>query len=371
VISYTIDTSVFNPPPIPKDNSEKKVFPDQIYRYCKTITKCYELILKNEISVYVFRFLKNQFDDEYIRIAKKYNIPLPLESYKIKLDNIILYKIPEHHYGDKIGVKKYYFEDWFEECVKIKYLKCEQSEFNPSIQLTPDENNKIGNRLNLIGIINNFIYKDTKFLVLLIRESIKNISLESNDISFLFDEKEINEKTMSATINTKHIDNIKYSNEEQYESVLKVYKIAKEQFSSYIVFGNDVEGGIETIRDSAGPPDRIFAYLKTLTEYCEYKRKNGNTIPDDIILNALGCICSYESEKDMNDEKTKNARMFDNGNNEKILFNLHLKPNTFSEYEDLNKKSRTVRIYISWNEEQEKVIVGWIGRHLYLPPKSP
>jgi hypothetical protein len=359
VISYTIDTSVFTPPPTPKNNIEEKMFPDEINRYFRTINKCNELIINNNISVYVFRFSQNTFDDGYKRIASKYT-NLPVDMYKKRLDDIIHYNIPNHHYGFRIGTKKYYFEDWLEECVRIKYLRCEQ-----------DGNNKFDNRLNLIGIINNFIYKDSRFIVLLIKESVKNISLKSNDIKFLLGEKEINEKMMSATISTEHIDYIEYSNKEKYKSVFEVYKNAKDQFSRYIVFGNDVERGIETIRDSAGPPDRIFAYLKTLTEYCEYKRKNGNTIPDDIILSALGCICSYESEINMNDEETKNARMFDNGNNKKILFNLHLKPNTFSINEDLGNKSRTVRIYILWDNNQEKVIVGWIGRHLYLPPKTP
>ena len=36
-------------------------------------------------------------------------------------------------------------------------------------------------------------------------------------------------------------------------------------------------------------------------------------------------------------------------------------------YNDTGKRKRTVRIYISWNEKLKKVIVGWIGKHLYLP----
>jgi hypothetical protein len=55
--------------------------------------------------------------------------------------------------------------------------------------------------------------------------------------------------------------------------------------------------------------------------------------------------------------------MLDNGNDKKIKFELHLKPSTNSLY-------GTVRIYILWDDVREKVIVGWIGRHLYLPPKT-
>jgi len=59
--------------------------------------------------------------------------------------------------------------------------------------------------------------------------------------------------------------------------------------------------------------------------------------------------------------------MFDNGNNVKKLFDLHLKPCTFSQYEDTDNKKRTTRIYILWDENVKKVIVGWIGKHPYLP----
>jgi hypothetical protein len=367
--SYTIDPSVFSPPPIPNNNNERKKFPDEITRYCKTINKCYNLILNNQISIYVFHFSQNKFDNDYKKIAVKNSI-LPIDMYKKQLDNIVLYNIPSHHYGSKINAKKYYFEDWLEECLKIKYPKYEQSTFNPSFQLSIKEKKEFTKRLNLIGIINNFIYKNSTFHILIVKESIERFLLDSKNVTFSLNEKTSNEELMTAKIDTKHIDHLKYHNEEKYKSVLEAYNNAKIQFSRYIIFGNDVEKGIKTIRNSAGPPDRIFAYLKTLTEYCEYKMNNGNIIPDDIILNALGCICSYESENDMKDKKVKNDRMFDNGKNRKKLFNLHLKPNTFSELDDLGNKSRTVRIYISWDDKQKKVIVGWIGKHLYLPHKK-
>jgi hypothetical protein len=368
MISYVIDPSVFNPPALPKNNNEKKSFSEEINKYFNIINKSYDLILDNQISIYIFHFSQNKFNNEYEKIASKYSI-LPVDMYKKKLDNIVLYNIPNHHYGYKINTKKYYFENWLEDCLKIKYSKYEQSIFNPSLKLTLNENNEFINRINLIGIINNFIYKNSKFLILIIKESIKKFSLNSKNIHFSISEKNYKKNKMTAIIKTKNIYTFKNINK-KYETVLEVYNDAKTQFSRHIIFGNDVERGIKTIRNSSGPPERIFAYLKTLTEYCDYKKNDKNNIPDDIILNALGCICSYESEKDIEDEKVKEARMFDNGKNERILFNLHLKPNTFNLTDDLGNRSRTVRIYISWDEKQKKVIVGWIGKHLYLPPKN-
>jgi len=66
----------------------------------------------------------------------------------------------------------------------------------------------------------------------------------------------------------------------------------------------------------------------------------------------------------MKNEKVINDRMRDNGNKQKIVFELHLKPST-------NNRYGTVRIHFSWDDKQKKVIVGWIGRHLYLPSKNP
>jgi len=366
MISYAIDPSVFCPPSIPKNNSEKRMFSDEINKYYETINKCYDIILNNKISIYVFHFSQNKFNDEYKKNVAKYSC-FPVDMYKKRLDNISLYNIPKRHYGSKIDAKKYYFEDWLEECLKIKYPKYEQSTFNPPLQLSLNENNEFTKRLTLIGIINNFIYKNSKLFILIVKESIECFLLNSKNVTFSLNEKIYNENMMTAKIDTEHIDHLEYINGEKYKSVLEAYNNAKVKFSNHIIFGNDVKEGIKTIRNLAGPPDRIFAYLKTLTEYCEYKRMNENIIPDDIILNALGCICSYESKKDMEDKEVKNARMFDNGKNEKILFNLHLKPNTFRRFYDFGNKSKTVRIYISWDIKQKKVIVGWIGKHLYLP----
>ena len=357
MISYTIDPTVFIPPAIPDNSSTKTDFRKEIIKYFTTIDKCIEFIHTEGISVYIFHYNKSKFNKEYVRKANKYGHGLPVDLYKTRLDNILLFNIPELHYGKKIGAKKYFLEDWFE----IEQVKYSESCCKPMLKV-PQENNDITHRINLIGILNNYLYKDTSFHYLVIKETIDQLILETKQISFSIFNKNYSEDIMESRIKLKSIDNEICKNETKFKSVSDVYKYVQEQFKEYILFGKDVESGIKTIRISAGPPDRIFAYLKTLTEFVEYKIKYKTSLADDKILQTLGCICSYEDEEQMKTEKVKNARMFDNGNNEKMFFSLHLKPNTFS-IDIGNKRRRTVRIYISWNEKLKKVIVGWIGEH--------
>jgi len=361
MISYTIDPSVFEPPPIPEYSNSKKKYHSELWEFLKTIENCYKFIHHEGKSVYTFHYyVKNHFDDIYLKNAISTGFPLPLDMYKQKLNDIHLFNMPELHYGDRIGSKKYYFEDWFE----IKILNYEKSSVIPSLQDQQDDNSETYNRFNMIGILNNIVLKDSRFHYLLRKETIDTLNLESLKINFRVNKTDYFEESLSTEIKLKQINKINYKYNPQFKSVLNAIEHAKEIFNDCIIFGKDVEKGIKTIRDAAGPPDRIFAYLKTLDEFCKIKRSQKIAFSDAHILQVLGCICSNENEEDMKNEDFFKKRMFDNGNNEKILFNLHLKPNTFSEYEDVGNKKRTVRIYVFWENKQEKVIVGWIGKHL-------
>ena len=358
MISYTIDPSVFEPPSIPKNNKLKNEYKNELKKYFSVIDNCYDFIHYEGISVYIFHYVKNYFDDDYKRKANFSG--LPVDKYKKKLDDIYLFNMPKLHYGERIGSEKYYFEDWF----KIKILKCIETNVKPSLPMQRDDNSEIYDRINMIGIINNIVLKDSQFHHLIRKETLDNLFLESQKIDFSIKKTSYFEESLFSEIRLKQVNNFDFSYKTQYKSVLEVLNSAKELFSDYIIFGNDVEKGIKKgIRDSAGPPDRIFAYIKTLVEFCEIKRTRKIDFSDDYILQVLGCICTFEDEDAMKNEKFKKTRMFDNGNNEKIQFNLHLKPNTFRPNEDTSNKKRTVRIYTFWDDIQEKVIVGWIGNH--------
>ena len=363
--SFTIDPSVFIPPLMPDNSNSLIEFKEQIKYFFNRINKCYEFIHIEGISVYVFRGNSNIFNDKYKKNANKTGLPIDL--LKKRIDDIQLFNMPKLHYGDKIGVKKYYFQDWFE-IENLKYIK---SEYKPLIQNNQINNAEFIYRLNYIGILNNFVYKNNSTHYIIINESINNISLDSQQISFLIKKNSISNEKMYVNIQTLNINEINLNPRKRFNKLIEVYNYAKEELIDYVLFGKDVQEGIKTIRDSAGPPDRVFAYLETLKDFCIYKRCYNSVFSDMFILQSFGCICSYENKNIFNDEKAKRERMFDNGNNERELFNLHLKPNTFTIAEEQERKERTVRIYISWNEIQKKVIVGWIGKHPYNPQSKP
>jgi hypothetical protein len=369
MISYSIAPSVFQPPNISFiSNSnhasldEKINFHKQIIFFYENINKIRELINNEELMVLVFNFTKMSFDDDYMKKANCLS-ELPIDQLKKILDKLQSYYFPDPFSNKEKGIKKKYytFEDWY----KFERLKYENIEFQPSLNRIKDSSYDNEEAVVKIGLINNYLYKNIKFHFLLDKEEItykyvcKRINLTINKIPK-------NEKSLISEVQIKQLIKINCNNKQKFISVSESYKKARELFSDYIIFGKDVERGIYTIQDDAGPPDRIFAYLQTLKEFTEYKKNNKTDFSDDYILTALGCDCSYERPKHMQDEKVINDRMFDNGNNEKIPFNLHLKPSTNNLY-----LYGTVRIYISWDNNQQKVIVGWIGRHLYLPPRTP
>jgi len=312
--------------------------------------------------LYYFSLLRKvSYNDNYVKQANKSGLPVDL--FKKRLDDIQLYNMPKLHYGDKIGAKKYYFQDWF----GIKNIKYIDSRYEPLFNEFENIKNDFIYRLNNIGILNNYIYKNNSIHFLLINESFEQITVNSTQIGFVIRDKSIFDRTMIANIQIKNINSINTKYVKKFNKVIDVYKHVKKEFCDYIMFGSDVQAGIKTIRDSAGPPDRIYSYLEALKDFCIYKRANKSIFSDDYILQSLGCICSYENKEVFNDEKAKIERTFDNGNNERELFDLHLKPNTFTVAEEQEKKERTVRIYISWSDLQKKIIVGWIGKHPYNP----
>jgi len=367
MISYSIAPSVFEPPNIPFfTNSknikydDKKTFDEQIISYFENIKNIEKFIDNEEIIVLLFNFTKIIFDEDYKKRANRIS-ELPLDQLKNKLIKLQDYYLHDPFSNKKTSVKgKYFtFEDWF----KLEKLKYEKIKFQPSLQ--QNKNTSYDNKESIIkiGVINNYIYKSNDFHFLIDKKSII-YKYECKEIEYYIKEKPIIKDSILSEVQVKNISDIKYNKKKKYKSVLEVYKIAQELFSDYIIFGKDVEKGIKTIESDAGPPDRIFTYLKTLKEFTEYKRNNKVDFSDDYLLTALGCDCSYEKPEHMQDEKVINDRMFDNGNNQKILFELHLKPNTYNIY-------GTVRIHISWDDNQKKVIVGWIGKHLHLPTKTP
>jgi len=367
MISYSIAPSIFEPPNISFidnikkiETNEKTILNNQIIDLHDNVRKINELKDNEDKIILIFNTTKITFDVEYMKKANRVS-GLPIDKLKIILNKLESNYFQDYVSNNRKSIKGRYFtfEDWF----KFDKLEYENITFQPPLQKKINDSYDINESIIKIGVINNYIYKSSFFHFLIDKQTIK-YTYECKKIEYNIKEETIKKELFSSEVQVINISEIISNKEKKYRSVLDAYKNAKELFSDYIIFGDDVEKGIRTIEKDAGPPDRIFAYLQTLKEFTKYKRENNTEITDDYILTALGCNCSYERSKHMKDEKVIKERMFDNGNKQKILFELHLKPNTYNIY-------GTIRIHISWDEKQKKVIVGWIGKHLYLPPKNP
>ena len=377
MISYTIDQSLFTPPVIHpiEDNNVisnhlKNEYYEKIIKYADSIRKVYEIKDIEGIVVYLFSSSELSLPREYIKKASGIGIKdFPIDEIEPILTKLsdLYFPYPDQvpNINDSKKKKCYLFEDRF----NFDELVYKNASIEPALKNQKSDTSEDVERIIKIGILNHYIYKKSSMHFLIKDESSK-YTVNCTKLKFLLNNSLQKEEETKLDIQVLNITDIDCNNNLQFETVDEAYKYAKNSFSGYLIFGKDVEKGIKTIRNSAGPPERIFYYLQTLKEYCEYKRNFKTNFPDDYILKSFGCDCSYEKPEHMQNKRAQDERMYDNGNDEKKLFELHLKPSTFSPYEDMGNKTRTTRIYILWDENVKKVIVGWIGNHPYLPPKN-
>lgn len=134
---------------------------------------------------------------------------------------------------------------------------------------------------------------------------------------------------------------------------------ARSSFKDLLLFGDDVSRGIRELDDNAGPPTKIFEYLKTLSEMVDCRRKG--TLGKDMIvwLSDRGATASNESKTVENNRMEKGKRTWGwiPGTNTKRYFSCHLKPN------EATGRRRCVRIYFDYCEEYRQAVIGWIGPH--------
>jgi predicted nucleic acid-binding Zn-ribbon protein len=140
------------------------------------------------------------------------------------------------------------------------------------------------------------------------------------------------------------------------KTVREAYKRAKRYFAETLIFGSDVEEGIDTLVENAGPPDKIYDYLEFLSEMTREKRNRSLGMSEIQWLKEFGCNCSLESETVKKCRQEMNKRIWNDGR-ETRQFEMHLKPN------EATAPNKCVRIYFDWDEASEMTVIGWIGRH--------
>jgi hypothetical protein len=151
-------------------------------------------------------------------------------------------------------------------------------------------------------------------------------------------------------------DEISPESEIPIETVRDAVDRARETFSDTLLFGDDIDAGIDDLPDDAGPPERIYTYLKTLAEMTRQRTAGGLGKDMVIWLKELGLKASGESDSILNDQVEMRKRTWHDGHRRRP-FEKHLKPT------DATSNDRCVRIYFDFDESLRKTVVAYIGRH--------
>ncbi|MGQ0735817.1 MAG: hypothetical protein ACT4QD_19450 [Acidobacteriota bacterium] len=140
------------------------------------------------------------------------------------------------------------------------------------------------------------------------------------------------------------------------ESVETAVQRARTMFAGLLRFGGDVSKGVRDVSAIAGPPEKVFNYLKALAGMATARRNR--SLGDSMMgwLSSRNVSVSDESKTKLNDRDEMKRRTWDDGA-QRREFRLHLKPT------EATQPDRCVRIYFDWDDASEQVVIGWVGRH--------
>lgn len=130
---------------------------------------------------------------------------------------------------------------------------------------------------------------------------------------------------------------------------------AKKKHGSLLVFGDDVDAGIESLADDAGPPDKVLDYLRGLADLAAALRKGAIGATKVKWLGERCFHVSGESDTIKNNKAEMKLRTWHDGQVRRE-FEFHMKPS------DATSPDRCVRIYFDWDQDLRKVVIGWVGR---------
>ena len=181
------------------------------------------------------------------------------------------------------------------------------------------------------------------------------------------------DKKVSGNVNVVGIDEISADLPQEEK---KEFELLDAFFFNEIVRGNSVNHDnftkVTKVKNlTEKEVQKVFFYLKTLNEIVVTinEKDISNEVASDKniveLMNAHGLLCSPEPEATMSHMKEHNCpqRTLYKGAEKDILFDFHLKPVTNDKNNGFDGEP-TVRIYIAWDSENKKIIVGWLGRHL-------
>lgn len=140
------------------------------------------------------------------------------------------------------------------------------------------------------------------------------------------------------------------------ESVAEAVAIARRELGERAIIARETDTDIAELNPSAGPPDKVLRYLRTLGELANALAGGGLGQSVPIWLRERGVDCSGDSEttKGSKEGKRFRTRMV---NGESVECEFHAKPS------DAVSPDMCVRIYFTTAASSPFVKIGYIGRH--------
>jgi len=156
--------------------------------------------------------------------------------------------------------------------------------------------------------------------------------------------------TISGCVRRKSPEDIGRYSQKPWTLKEMVDKVKARNKFGNLFFEPSVDDGIKDVNETAGPPDRIYHYLKTLNETTKIMN---NVYGYSLIFlgRMYGLDCSDESYGTKQCQKAIRERQFNKTDSNQVFF-PHL-------------KSSYLRVHFYWDAAIQKTRVGWIGKHLH------
>jgi hypothetical protein len=225
--------------------------------------------------------------------------------------------------------------------------------------------------LSALALLNHYIYDKNYTRHLFLYSGLTDyeelrIKIQIKDIDIDRENRELQNivvphKEFEGLVKKKSLKSI-MKTDKKFKTLEDAVCVAQNDFSKNLLFGNDVARGVKERNKKAGPPDKVYYYLKTLNEIAKIKR---NIHPDfSLVLLArmYGCLCSGESKGMHESKKRMKQRIWHDGTGYSHFID-HLKPSEGERLYGDTWDNFCIRIYFKWDEKNQKTIVGWIGDH--------
>ncbi|MFP3091168.1 hypothetical protein LQZ21_12665 [Treponema sp. TIM-1] len=374
--NYTVDVSIFLLDEDEFLKADEKRRGTLVKKVCRAIDGYMALCISLDNSVFFPKFVSDEFLQKLENNAfRKYSAEIEqllsdgyysYHDYKKKLQAIIdNYQREDEDYqqdwrrdfNNQFGIQN----------ISRLEIKLKKSPEN-NIRKTYGEN--FIRTLSSIALLNKFIYDNEPGRHLFVYKGLdEELTIQSHFKSISFggylkewievaknDElnKIIHESSeFEGIVKKKSIKSIKET-PQNFTTLEEAVKRAQHDFSNNLVFGNDIESGVKERNRDAGPPDKVYYYLKTLSEITGIKRTAHPDYPLVLLARMYGCNCSGQSEEIMYDDGGGKSGFVD-----------HLKPaeSKFPYHIYHSDDGHCIRIFFKWSAETKQTIVGWIGEH--------